>query len=164
MSLDIEAVLVEEHAKLDRMFKINRSLIIFTGEITDKHLKELEEIARLRGKTLDARSAYDLTVEAVKYLDSLVNPVGFQLGLLDLPRGKDSSLTSVLGWSKYNIGNSAGMAQYKEFTTEKGQSIHKNYCGILDIPQKGRAYPLARLLSRSTQRDAVGGIRPTGGG
>lgn len=164
MAINIEEVTAEEHANLDRIFKMSRALIIFTGETAEKHQKELEEIARLRGKSLDSRSAYDLTKEALKYLDKLVNPPGFQLGLSDLPRGKDRSLTLVLGWSKYDLEGAAGIGHYHELTTEKGQSIHENYCRILEMPRRGREDPLAKLFQAREREKSVGGIRPTGGG
>lgn len=164
MNIDIEEVTTEEHTKLDKIFRINRSLITFTGETAQRHLKELEEIANLRNRELDARSAYDLTTEALKYLDKLVNPIGFQLGLSDLPRGERRSLTSALGWSKYDIEGGSGIAHYKESITEKGQLIHENYCRILEIPQRGREDPLVKLFEARRREEPVGGICPTAGG
>ena len=164
MSIDIEPVLIEEHTQLSTRFRIHRSLITFTGETAQAYLRELEEIAKLRNKQLDSRSAYNLTTEALNYLDELVNPIGFKSSLPDLPLGRDRSLTSVLGWSTYKVEGYPGMTRYQELTTEKGELIHKDYCRILEIPQNGRGYPLSRLVVENKPLEAVGGINQTGGG
>ncbi len=164
MDINIEDVTAEEHIKLDRIFRIKRSLITFTGETADKNLRALEELASLKNKSFDAKLAYNLTREALDYLDELVNPIGFKSDLLDLPLGSNRSLTSVLGWSTYKVEGYPKMTRYHELPTEKGQIVHRDYCRILEIPQTGRTYPFARLLRKDEPKETIGGIIATAGG